>query len=271
MSTTKKQIMRQEVLEGRPVTAFGIIDVHTHLGYWHNFYVPERTAADMVHAMDRVGINCCISAAHAGISTDYRMGNSQVIAAMQDFPGRILGHCCVNGNYPAKEMVDELERCSRAGMTAIKFHPSMHRCPIDGDGYQPAWEYANEHGLAILTHTEGGAGGTCGVVQVAKCALKYPNAKIVLGHSGFGYPGAKSCIEVAKDTPNAYYDIAGSMCDFKLVEMLVDGIGADRMLFGTDLPFLDCRMQIGRVAFSDLDDEQISLLLAGNARGVFGI
>lgn len=271
MSTTKKQIMREEVLEGKPVTAFDIIDVHTHLGYWHNFYVPERTAADMVHAMDRVGINFCISAAHAGISTDYIKGNSQVIAAMRDFPTRILGHCCVNPNYPAKEMAAELDRCFKAGMTAIKFHPSMHRYPIDGDGYKPAWEYADKHKLVILTHTEGGAGGTCGVAQSARCAQKYPDAKLIIGHSGFGYAGAKACIEIAKDTPNACFDIAGSMCDFKLVEMLVNGIGADRMLFGTDLPFLDCRMQIGRVAFSDLDDEALSLLLAGNARRVFGI
>lgn len=271
MSTAMKQTMRNEVLEGRPVTAFEMIDAHTHLGYWHNFYIPERTAADMVHAMDRVGAKCCISAAHAGISTDYRMGNSQVIEAMREFPGRILGYCCVNPNYPAAEMSAELDRCFEAGMTAIKYHPSVHRHPIDGDGYRPAWEYANEHGLVVLTHTEGGNGGTCGVAQVGRCAEKYPNAKVLFGHSGFGYPGARACIEVAKQAPNAYFDIAGSMCDFGLIEMLVDGIGADRMLFATDLPFLDCRMQVGRAAFSALDDEQMSLLLAGNARRIFRI
>lgn len=271
MSTAVRQIMRDEVLEGKPVTAFEMIDGHSHLGYWHNFFVPERTAGDMVHAMDRVGTRCCIAAAHAGISTDYRLGNSQVIAAMREFPGRILGYCCVNPNYPADEMLAELERCFDAGMTAVKLHPSVHRQPIDSDGYRPAWDYANEHGLVILTHTEGGSTGTCGVALVGKCAERFPNTRVLFGHSGFGYGGAKGCIEVARNTPNAFFDIAASMCDFRLVEMLVDGIGAERVLFGTDLPFLDCRMQVGRMAFSALDDDQMRLVLAGNARRLFGI
>ena len=61
------------------------------------------------------------------------------------------------------------------------------------------------------------------------------------------------------------------MVDLGLVEMLVGGVGADRLLFGTDLPFLDCRMQIGRMAFSALDDQQLTQVLAGNARRLFGI
>lgn len=265
-----KQAMREEVLEGRPVTAFEVIDAHSHLGYWHNFYIPERTAADMVHAMDRVGTRCCIAAAHAGISTDYTLGNSHVIAAMRAFPGRILGYCCINPNYPADEIRRELDRCFEAGMTAIKFHPSVHRYPIDGDGYRPAWEYANERDLVVLTHTESGQ-GTCGVAQVGKCAQRYANAKVLFGHSGFGYAGADRCIEVARGTLNTYFDIAASLADFGLIEKLVDGVGADRVTFGTDLPFLDCRMQTGRLAFSALDDDQLRLVLAANAKRLFGI
>ena len=262
--------MIEEVLEGRPVTAFEIIDVHGHLGYWHNFYNPERTAADMVHAMDRVGIRCIIAGAHAGIATDYRMGNTQMLRAMLDFPGRILGYCCINPNYPEDEIRGELERCFEAGMVGIKFHPAVHGYPIDGDRYHPAWDYAETHGLTVLTHTEAG-GSTCSVAQVGRCAERYPNAKVLFGHSGFGYAGARACIEVGPKAPNTFFDITSSVADLGLVEMLVDGIGADRVLFATDLPFIDCRMQIGRMAFSKLNDDQLRLVLAGNARRLFRI
>lgn len=269
MTMTKKQQMIEEVLEGRPVTAFEIIDVHTHLGLYHNFHIPEHAAADMVHAMDRVGIRCCISAAHAGITTDYRLGNDHVLAAMRDFPGRFLGYCCVNPNYSAEEMLAELQRCFDAGMTAIKFHPGLHTYPVDGDGYRPAWEFANERGLCVLTHTDLSANS--GVAQTAKCAQAHPNAKVLFGHSGFGYKGAQACIEVAKSTTNTFFDIAASTNELGLLEMLVDGIGADRMLFATDLPFIDCRMQVGRIAFSALDDDKMRLVLADNARKLFGV
>ena len=264
-----KQKMIDEVLEGKPVTAFEIIDAHGHLGYWHNFYNPERSAADMVHAMDRVGTRCIVAGAHAGISTDYRLGNSQMIQATRDFPGRILGYCCINPNYP-DEIPSELDRCFEAGMIAIKFHPSLHKYPIDGDNYRAAWDYADKHGLVVLTHTESG-GSTCGVAQVGGCAERYPNAKVLFGHSGFGYAGARACVEVGLRVTNTYFDITASTTDLGLVEMLVDGIGADRILFGTDLPFIDCRMQIGRMAFSKLNDDQLKLVLADNARRLFAI
>jgi len=264
-----KKKMIEEVLEGKPVTAFEMIDAHAHLGYWHNFFIPERTAAQMVHAMDRVGIRCCAIAAHAGISTDYRMGNNHVLEAMRDFPGRFVGYCSVNPNYPAHEIRDELKRCFDAGMVAIKLHPGVHGYPVDGEGYRPAWEYADKHGLVVLTHTD--ASTNSGVVPTGKCAERYPNAKLLFGHSGFGHAGARACAEVARNTTNTYFDVASSMADLGLVEALVDGIGADRVLFATDLPFLDCRMQVGKMAFSQLNDDQMRLVLAGNARRLFGI
>jgi len=265
---TKDKLI-EEVLSGRPVTAFEIIDAHGHLGYWHNFYNPERSAADMVHALDRIGARCIVAGAHAGISTDYRLGNSQMIAAMRDFPGRILGYCCVNPHYPT-EMPAELDRCFAAGMIAIKFHPSFVKYPIDGDNYRAAWEYADERGLVVLTHTESG-GSTCQVAQVGRCAERYPNAKVLFGHSGFGYAGARACVEVGRRVPNTYFDITASTTDLGLVEILVDGLGADRVLYGTDLPFIDCRMQIGRLAFSRLNDDQLKLVLADNAKRLFGM
>ncbi len=266
---SNKQKMRQEVLEGKPVTAFEMIDIHTHMGLYHNFAIPEHTAAHMVHAMDRVGIKCCVTAAHAGITADYRMGNDQVLQAMREFPGRFVGYCCVNPNYPAREMKDELKRCFAGGMTAIKLHPGLHGCPVDGEGYRPAWEYAEKHGAVVLTHTD--ASANSGVVPTSRCAERYPNATVLFGHSGFGHKGARACLEVAEKCPNAYFDLAASLAELDLVEALVAGVGADRVLFGTDLPFLDCRMQIGRMAFSRLADDEMGKVLSGNARRLFGI
>lgn len=264
-----KKKMIEQVLEGKPVTAFDIIDAHSHMGLYHNFNIPEHSAVHMVHAMDRVGVRCCVTAAHAGITADYRMGNDHVLKAMREFPGRFVGYCSVNPNYPAREMKEELQRCFDGGMTAIKLHPGLHGHPVDGDGYRPAWEYANRHGLTVLTHTD--ASTNSGVVPTSRCAERYPDAKVLFGHSGFGHAGARACFEVARNTANTYFDLAASLAELDLVEVLVDGIGADRVLFGTDLPFLDCRMQIGRMAFSRLTDDQLGKVLGSNARRLFGI
>lgn len=270
MSCKIRDKMREAVLEGRPVTEFQVVDAHTHLGYWYNFNIPWRTAEDMVRVMDKVGVECCISTAHAAIGPDYRYGNSQVIEAMRAFPGRILGYCTINPNYPDSEKLDELNRCFDAGMVAIKYHPSCHLHPIDGAGYEVSWKYAQEHCLPILTHTDTG-GQFCDVVKSGMCARMYPDSKLLIGHCGFGYKGADLCIQVAKEVSNTYFDLAASTANLDLVEKIVAGVGSERVVFGTDLPFLDSRIQIGRLAFSRLDDNQLTQVLGQNARRIFGL
>jgi len=270
MSRDAKQQMREEVLSGRPVSSFEIIDCHGHMGYWHNFNIPARTATDMVRLMDRAGIRSIVAGGHAGIGPDFRLGNDEVLAGMREFPGRIHGYCCVNPHYPACEMRDELSRCFDAGMIAVKIHPSMHGYPVDGEGYRPAWEFANERGCCLLSHTCVGD-GNCGIGMFEKPARDFPNVNVILGHSGFGYEGARQCIELASKCPNVYLDITASTFYTGLVERMVKGVGPERVLFGTDLPFIDCRGQVGRMAFSDLDAEQLELILGANARRLFGI
>ncbi len=262
--------MRAEVLEGRPVSSFDIVDCHGHMGYWHNFNVPARTAADMVRLMDRAGIRAIVAGAHAGIGPDFRRGNDEVIAGMREFPGRIHGYCCVNPHYPEQEMRDELNRCFDAGMIGVKLHPSMHGYPANGERYLPAWEFANERGCPLLSHT-GVGDGTCGIGLFEGPAVDFPNVKIILGHSGFGYEGARQSVELARKCPNVYLDVTASMYYTGLVERMVAGIGPDRVLFGTDLPFMDCRGQVGRMAFTSLNDNELRLVLGENTRALFGI
>lgn len=270
MSTDLKQTMRDQVLEGRPVSGFDIVDAHCHLGYWHNFHIHRRTADEMVRMMDCCGIRCCISSSHTGISVDYIRGNTEVIQATREFPGRIHAYCCVNPHYPADEIRDELKRCFDAGTIGIKFHPDMHVYPVDGGGYRPAWEYADEHGLVVLCHTAVGSRyNATGMFE--GLANQYPNAKILLGHSGFGYEGARQSGELARKCPNVFLDTCSSVADVGLLEMLIAGAGADRVLWATDIPFLDCRPQIGRAAFSELSDDDLRLLLGGNARRLFNL
>ena len=266
----KRERMREDVLEGRPVSPFEIIDIHGHLGYWFNFNIPWRNGADMVRMMDAAGVRCVVASGHSGIGPDFKLGNEQVIDAMRKHPGRILGYCSVNPNYPTKETADELKRCFDAGMVGIKLHPSVHRQRADAEGYRPAWEFAQKRKLCVLSHT--GAGDAfCGIHLFEQLAMDYPAVKIILGHSGFGYDGATQCFELARKRDNVFLDITGSLAYRGLIGRMVKAVGADRVLYGTDMPFIDCRPQVGRLAFSELDDKQLSLVLGSNARRLFGI
>ena len=256
------------VQNGVPLTNEVVIDSHCHMGFWANFNVPRGDAAGMVAAMDRLGIKACVAAHHSSIGPDFRFGNDEVLKAMADFPGRIYGYATVNPNYP-DEMAGEIKRCISAGMVGIKLHPDMHKVAVDDDRYRPAWEYANERGLPVLSHT--GTNGKNPIRTFEKLAEAYPNAKVILGHAGFGSEGANQSIEAGKKFPNIYPEITGSVIVYGTLERMVRELGADRVLFGTDLPFLDPRPQIGRVAFAKISDDEKRLILGLNAARLFRI
>lgn len=261
--------LKEKASLGIPLADELVIDAHCHMGRWFNFNVPNGDAAGMVAQMDRLGIRACVSAHHSSIGPDFRYGNDEVLQAMADFPGRIYGYATINPNYPEKEVAAELERCISAGMVGVKFHPDMHQCAVDDAKYRAAWEYANEHHLPLLSHT--GTGGRNPVKSFEKLAEIYPNVTVILGHAGFGSEGANHSIEAASKYPNIYPEITGSVVVYGTLERMVNRLGADRVLFGTDIPFLDPRPQLGRVAFAKISDDEKRKVLGLNAARIFGI
>jgi predicted TIM-barrel fold metal-dependent hydrolase len=51
----------------------------------------------------------------------------------------------------------------------------------------------------------------------------------------------------------------------------VNEAGADRVLFGSDMPLMDPRPQIGKIITADISDEAKQLILGDNARRLLGI
>ena len=50
---------------------------------------------------------------------------------------------------------------------------------------------------------------------------------------------------------------------------MVRGVGADRVLFSSDVPFIDLRFSLGRVVFAPLAPEERLQVLGRNARRLF--
>ena len=86
----------------------------------------------------------------------------------------------------------------------------------------------------------------------------------VMGHSG-GPHGSYHAVELAKESENIFLDIALSTVPARQIEFFVSEIGSERVIFGTDNPYLDPRPQIGRVGLADISHLDRVNIFSANA------
>lgn len=247
-----------------------IIDCHTHLGPWFNFSIPgDPWAEGMLRAMDTCGIDLAACAPHWAISSNMPAGNQLIAEVVARYPGRFIGYCTISPHYPAEEIWAELERHILHGnLSGIKIHPNVHRYPANGPLYRPMWEFAQQQALPVLSHTWE-SDRECGPRLFVEIAKEFPNVSILLGHAGGTPAGREEAMATAQECEALYLDLTGSQLPHGLLEVMVRKVGAERILFGTDIPFVDCRPQIGYVAAARLSDDEKRLILGKNAQRLF--
>lgn len=250
---------------GRPLsTVATVIDSHAHGGPYHNFWAPRSDPESMVRQMDCTGVRAMLCAPHIAIGPVVERGNDLAIEWSRRFPGRIYAFAVPYPHEPSR-VEAELNRAFDAGAVAIKLHPSVHRYGLDGRGYRVAWKVARERSTYILSHTWH-ADPFCDPKLFAPMAEEYPDVPVVLGHAGGtadGFPGA---IALARRYPNLYLDTCGSNVTGAWVKRMVEAIGAERVLFGSDLPFIDSRYCLGKTAMADLPEEALRQVLGLNVK-----
>jgi len=254
----------ERVRAGETLNDLLVIDAHGHMGRWFNFHVPDGTAAGMIRTMDRIGVRAIVSSGHAAIGPDYKLGNDDIEQGARAYPGRIFGYITVNPNYPEREMRDELEARWATGLfLGIKFHADMHKYLSDGERYVPAWEFAHEHGIPVLSHDTVG--------HFEEPVKKYTQAKLLIAHSISSHEMLEAATGLALRHANVYLDICGSPLIYGALELAVEKVGAGRILFGTDLPFIDPRPQVGRVAFARIPEADKLRIFGENAMELFAL
>ena len=78
-------------------------------------------------------------------------------------------------------------------------------------------------------------------------------------------PGQIQAVEAAQSSRNIWLETCTSHGEHGTIEFLVEGAGADRVLYGSDMPLMDARPLIGRIATADLDDDTKRRVLGLNA------
>lgn len=250
-----------------------VVDAHMHLGAPWQVFSHGWELPDILRLMDRLGIDRSYSTHHFWLDGRMEEGRSASLRAYDESEGRIafLG---VFDPCRDKQSLATLEAClDHPGFVGIKIHPSFHGTSADDPSYETIWEFAQAHQKPILSHTWSLTHNPTQRLSLPHLFEKYisrsPCVKFVMGHAGGPGDGRTQAIRLARDYPNVYLDISGDVFFFDQIRCLIEGAGSDRVLFGTDQPWVDPRAHLARALLAEITDEQKRLLLAENALRVF--
>ena len=238
-----------------------VIDFHGHVGRWDDLGVVDDPTT-MLRAMDAVGIDrsCVFNIFHP----EGRTGNDETAAFVARYPDRFIGFAYVSPLLPDL-MVPELERAiDELGFPAIKLYPPYTPYLLCESIWDPIYAFANERELAVILHT--GSEKTAEPGHLLQAAPRFPKAKFVSAHAGNHEPYRSQAIKAAQECDNVYLETCSTFRTPGVIEELVDGVGAERVLFGSDTPLMDPRPQMGKIITAAIDDGAKRLILGENAK-----
>jgi predicted TIM-barrel fold metal-dependent hydrolase len=161
-----------------------------------------------------------------------------------------------------------LERCFKSpGIRALKLHPAFHGYPVSGERYRPAYEFAQDRELAILNHDWGSA------ENLSNLATKYPKAKFIQAHTAGWWNGVdtEKYFELARELDNVYLDLAASIAYDGAFERILELVPFEKLLYGSDSPYMDMGYQIGRILFAGMPFANKKKIFGENARRLLRI
>lgn len=255
------------------MTAPRIVDAHMHLGAPGTLFTHGWELADVLGLMDKVGINRAYSIHHDWLVGRREEARTTSLEAFEKSDGR-LPFLAVYDPTQERGSLRTMNAClGHEGFIGLKIHPSLHGVRADDGRYEPVWEYAAEHRLPILSHTWSETYNPVQKLSQPKLFEKYigshPRVPFVMGHCGGPGTGRRQAIHLAQKYTNVYLDIAGDIFSLGLVPELVRTIGALKVLFASDMPWIDPRARLGAVLLANLDDAAKTQILGQNALHVF--
>ena len=263
--------IREEAFRGQPLSC-PVIDAHTHISTshfdgWHQKY-DRISTADILEDLARLGIDCIVTAPHPLLQERMQEANEMADAAAKEFPGKVYGYISVVPGCGMDAVKEQIARYSKnPAFLGLKFLAGSH---YHGKMYLPEYQYAldfaDEAGCPVLCHAYANIPT---IEEFTDAIEKRHNLKLIVAHQAGGLTKfSRMAIPVLREYENAYLELCGSMDNQLPVEALVEMMGQDRVIFGTDAINLDPKYELGKVAFSPLSDNVKKKIFAENYLGL---
>jgi predicted TIM-barrel fold metal-dependent hydrolase len=277
-----------------------VVDAHTHIfppefsrdrlvlaerdAWFGELYGNPKIAlageAELLTSMEAAGVDCSIVCGFPWLDEGIcRAHNDYLLDVAQHNPGRVAAVTIVSPTRPGA--ADEAERCLRAGAVGIgELNADAQEFDLsEPEPFAGVVDVCQQFDRPMLLHVSEPVGhlypgkGTATPEKLQSFLLAYPEVQIVAAHWGGGFPFYELMPEIGALAKNVVYDTAAStyLYDPRIFRSVIDLIGAERVLLGTDYALLRQDRFIRRLRKQVITDEELELVLGQNAARVYGL
>lgn len=251
-----------------PNKKYFIMDNHCHIGR-SNLLIRTSdiksgffSCDDAIRYMDEAEVTACCAFPTSAQNTDYRETNEYILEGAKKYPKRIIPYARMNP-YFTDTVVSDVAEYAKRGIKGLKFHPFLDGAYPANDRrlVYPIIEEAAKHNLLCIFHSGDAWNATPGLI--ADLALDFPNVKFIIAHSGM-YGFHMEALAWAKRIKNLYLDTTELIPPY-WVKACVEAAGRDRVLFGSDIPYIPYSNEINKILnCAGLDEITIEAVLGKN-------
>jgi len=232
-----------------------VIDAHCHAGRGEAMSAPWTTKADVeitLRHMAEAGIDRTIL--FPINNAEYERPNRDIAELCARYPDKFIGFAKHDPQTEAGRIRAMLRHeVESLGLKGLKLHRLPTREVLDA---------AAELGIPILYHPEK-------VANFHLIASEYPQIPFIMAHLGSfassDWTEHIAAIDVARRYPNVYLDTS-SVVFFQFLEKAAKEAGPDKLIFGSDGPELDSRVELYKVRLLKLPPAEEAQVLGGNIR-----
>lgn len=200
-----------------------LIDIHTHIGHLPGVVGDVITPEDLMYIVEHEGARfmLCSSASANAIGQGY--GTAETVAMVSRFGTRLGGMLWINPHDPA--WAEDLAVAQAHHFYGIKIHPVLDHYQVDRAALDDVFAAARQYRWPILTHTDVDGSPMSGA-RYEPLIQAYPDVPLILAHLRL------EAIPLAKRYANVFLDT--TYVEPERVELGVDALGPDKILFGSD-------------------------------------
>jgi len=263
------------------------------------------TIEDYVRAMKNLGVDKLIVHSVGYYPATCQALNNATKVLCEKFPEQLVGFATAPLAYP-KQSVHELNRAVKdLELRGLKIYPKFQGVALDSEKMQPLYKEAERLGIPVLTHSDRYTGSytgsshmreidntACNTARLFRSSIleSTPRLTMILAHLGGGIMFYKDDLYAMSRTfgesdetqyfdrlfDQFYYDLApANWWSERIVQMAIDIVGEDRLLFGTDFPLPDAMREVEKcikhVAAFNLPESTKRKILGENAKRLLNL